>query len=339
MRAKGQPVTGADQDKYPADPKPLELEAYGWVVRFVSGQASVTDIAALKQWSAQSPSHAAAFDNARRTWTALDPERRRKLSENVVPLRPALNPSVATPSRLGRRAFLGGAIAASIAGAAVVVARRPLDLWPSLTELVADYRTETGERRQVRLADNISVDMNTQTSIALRSSPANSDRFELISGEALISAPETPVTVLASEGRVIASNARFNIRHIGQSVCVTCLHGSIEVITPGMATALHADRQVVYSAGTLGDLVTVDPAVATAWKDGIVIFDRTPVSDVVAEINRYRQGKVILTNAALGRELFNARFGIQIIDSVVGQIAQVFNVKVRNLPAGIVLLG
>ncbi len=62
-------------------------------------------------------------------------------------------------------------------------------------------------------------------------------------------------------------------------------------------------------------------------------------SDVVAEVNRYRHGKVILTNAALGRERFNARFRIENIDRVVDQIAVVFGVKAKTLLGGITLLG
>jgi transmembrane sensor len=258
-----------------------------------------------------------------------------------VPLSPAGASSTSARPRLGRRAFLGGALAASAAGAAIMVARPPLELWPSLSEFAADYRTTTGEQRQVVLAGNVSVEMNTQTSITLRPSGERADRIELISGEAMVSTPRAsgPFTVLAADGRITASDARFNVRYIGQSVCVTCLEGDVEVEQQAVTRPLSAGQQVIYSERGIQTPTKIDGAVVTAWKDGIVIFDDTTIADVVAEVNRYRQGKIILTNAALGRERFNARFRIENIDRVLGQIEQVFGARARTLAGGITLLG
>ena len=63
-----------------------------------------------------------------------------------------------------------------------------------------------------------------------------------------------------------------------------------------------------------------------------------PVSEVIEEINRYRPGRVILTNPNLGRERFSARFRLANINGLVDKIAQVFDVRTTVLPAGIVLL-
>ncbi len=103
--------------------------------------------------------------------------------------------------------------------------------------------------------------------------------------------------------------------------------------------ALPAGQQVVDSELGIGVPVGIDSTTVMAWKDGIVIFDATPITDVVAEVNRYRRGKIVLTNAALGRERFNARFRIENIDRVVGQIEQVFGAHATVLPGGITLLG
>ena len=102
---------------------------------------------------------------------------------------------------------------------------------------------------------------------------------------------------------------------------------------------LPAGSQVTYSDQGLGQPVAIDPAMVTAWQEGIVIFDATPVAKVIEEINRYRAGRVILLSTSLGRERFSARFRIANIDGVVDQIAQVFSARVRVLPGGVVLLG
>jgi transmembrane sensor len=313
----------------------IDQEAYTWVMRFASGHASETDIAALQQWSRRDPAHAEAFRRISQTWKGLGELR---LDERGAP-HPLAAP---VARRLGRRAFLGGAIAASAAGAAVLVARPPLGLWPSLSELAADYRTATGEQRQVVLADNTSIDMNTQTSIAVRSSEDGGSGVDLISGEAVFVAPAQPsgrFAVHAANGRILASDARFNVRYQDNGVCVTCLKGEVRIEQGSAMLSLSPQRQAIYSDRGISSVMVADPAHVTAWQEGVVIFQLTPVSEVVTEVNRYRSGKIILTNQQLGRRLFNARLRIANIDLVVSRIEQVFGARATTLPGGITLLG
>jgi len=327
-----------------ADRSPLDRDAYAWVMLFASGKASLADIAALKQWSARDPAHAEAFDRVSLTWRALGPLGQELSVEGVLskyPNRPTYAAIVARPS-MGRRAFLAGGLAASVGGVAIVAARSPLGLWPSLPELAADYRTQIGEQRRITLSDGAAIEMNTLTSIALRPTDAETGRIELIAGEAMVSASHkasASFTVLAGDGRIVAGDARFNVRCQDRTVCVTCLAGEIRIERPGAVLPLLADQQVIYSDKGVGSAITVDPALVTAWQEGLVIFQSTPVAEVVAEVNRYRSGRIILTNGTLGRRLFNARLRIANIDRVVGQIEQAFGARATTLPGGIVLLG
>ncbi len=316
------------------DGSAVDREAYAWVMRFASGQAEEADIAALKRWSQRDPAHAAAFRRISRTWKNLGDVKRNPAAAIAEAARPV-------PLRsIGRRAFLGGAIAASAAGVAVLAARPPLDLWPSVAELAADYRTATGEQRRVVLVDSTAIEMNTQTSIALR--PAGAGGIDLIAGEATFAAAERAagdLVVHAAEGRIVAHNARFNVRHQPAGICVTCLEGEVRVEQGGAVLPLSASRQAVYSARGMSTAVAVETSQVTAWLDGVVIFRMTPVSEAIAEVNRYRSGRIILTNQELGRRLFSARLRIANIGQAVVRIEQVFGARATSLPGGIVLLG
>src|SRR5215469_4732336 len=93
---------------------PLESEAHAWVRRLVSGEATALDAQALRRWCDQSPAHAAAFSAASQFWTAFGPVGRSLLGEESTATR-----ADGLPPRhrmIGRRAFLGGALAASAAG-------------------------------------------------------------------------------------------------------------------------------------------------------------------------------------------------------------------------------
>jgi ferric-dicitrate binding protein FerR (iron transport regulator) len=79
-------------------------------------------------------------------------------------------------------------------------------------------------------------------------------------------------------------------------------------------------------------------AVVTAWQHGLLIFNMTPLADVVEELNRYRVGRIVLLNNAVGQRPVNGRFRIDQPDEALLQIERAFGVRGRSLPGGFVLL-
>ena len=244
----------------------------------------------------------------------------------------------ARPSRLlTRRIVLGGAIAAA---AGYVMIRPPLDMWPSIEELSADYRTGKGEQRKVMLAPDISVELNTQTSLALRPTP-NETRVELISGEASVVArrsSSTPLVMLARDGRISALQADFNARCLDGVVSVTCLDGIVTVEQDGHSVQLRKAEQVTYSPAGLQASLPVDAKQVAAWQTGLLIFRDRPLASVVDEVNRYRAGKIIITSAELKRRLVNGTFQVDKLDNFVAQVEQLFGARITSLPGGVVLM-
>jgi transmembrane sensor len=324
------------------DLDPLERKALSWVEHMTSGQATLADAEALVRWRQESPAHDAAFAEARRLWDDLGPAGRRLRQHHAAS--PGLVVSSLPRRTASRRRVLryGFAAAATSTAAAYTVVSPPFGLWPSWRELSADYRTGTGEQREVAVADDISVHLNTQTSIAVRSVAGEAARFELIAGEASFSTAAQAgrsLVVLAAKGRTIARRAKFDMRCVGSSVCVTGIEGEIRIEQQTDAVSIGPGQQVSYDGHGLGEVATVDTDATSAWQRGVLIFRDVPLATVVDEINRYRPGKVVLLDAALGRELISGRFRIDHIDDVLGRIEQVFDARIRSLPGGIVLLG
>jgi transmembrane sensor len=310
----------------------VEREAHDWLVRFASGQATPADLNEGKRWCERDPAHAAAFQRATRMWEALGPE--------------AFQASRPAPSRImspvmSRRLLLGGGAAAMAASAAHLVIQPPLGLWPSWSEMAADYRTRTGERRRIVVADNAVVEMNTQTSIAMRHVAKDVAGLELISGEAMVATPPDTTArfvVTSGDGQASGSGAKFNMRNDGRSVCVTCIEGDVRVAHGAATASLHAREQVSYDRSGLGAAITIDPVTITAWQEDLLIFHAQPLRDVVTEINRYRSGKIIVVNPSLGARLFSANFRVRNVDTVVEQVQKLYGATVTSLPGGIVLL-
>ncbi|MBH3421927.1 FecR family protein [Pseudomonas gessardii] len=291
----------------------LHGEAHDWLVLLTSGQATVADAKALRQWCAQSPEHAQAFEHAKRLWQQLTPA----LAQAPAP----------APRHFGRRAFLGGALAASVALAMVRVT-----VPGGFAGLSADYRTEVGEQRRVELREGISLELNTQTRISRRE-----QGIELLEGEVEVQVAQ-PLTVQAGAGWLSASQARFNVRNTDHQVCVTCIEGWLAVEVEGRSVRLDSGRQLTYDAARLGPVVAVDTEAVMAWREQVLVFNNATLERVIDEINRYRPGMLVLLNRELGQRRVHARFSLEQLAGVALLIRDAYGAKCTELPGGVVLL-
>ena len=315
---------------------PIRREACDWVARCLGKGLTSDDIEALKHWYNLSPEHAAAYAEIRRLWQTLGPVAetarqgsRRERSERAA--RPVF----------GRRLFLGsGGLAAAAASAAYLMVRPPLSLWPSYADLTADYRTGAAEHRQLTFGGATSVDLNSKTSVAIRSETASAREIELLSGEVAISvrAASKVLTVLAGPVRAVASTADFNLRCDGDRGTISCLKGLLRVEGAGTVVSLSSGQGAAFGAHRLETISTIDPTVVTAWQRGLLIFDAEPVAHIVEEINRYRSGHIILMNQELGRRRMTARLQITETDTIVLELERIFGAKATKLPGGITVL-
>lgn len=296
----------------------LTREAQGWLVLLTSGRATASDAHALREWCAQSPEHARAFEQAKLLWQQL---------------RPAAE-QLQAPRHLGRRAFLGGAIAAS---AAFLLIRATVP--GGVSGLGADYITEVGEQRRFDLADGMSLELNTQTRINRRQSADGSQALELLSGEVeVLARANTPLKVEAGGGWLSARQARFNLRNLNQSVCVTCLEGALQVDALGHSIRLESGQQLTYDTRKVGTLQSVDTAAVIAWRQQVLVFNDATLASVIDEINRYRPGMLLLLNSELGKRKVQARFSLDQLAGVALLIRDAYGVKCTELPGGVVVL-
>jgi transmembrane sensor len=330
-------------DNVPNHGAGLRREAQRWLLHLKSGMATTTDAQAFEQWCAQSRAHVEAFAQTRRLWENLGPAAHalaaHKSGQIVTAATGVSAEPRMQPRRMTRRAFLGSAVAAS---AALLLVRPPLQLWPSLSDLSADYRTGTGEQRQVELSPGLIVEMNTQTTMNLRKAGGHAVGLDLTSGEIQVKTSGTvqsPFTVYAGGGSVqVSGQAQCNIRCTGSQVQVTGLDGVTTLEYGGKRASLTAAQRVDYGRGELDALSRADTEVTMAWRRRVLIFDGQPLSDVVAEINRYRPGKLILANDSLAARKVQARFSLNQLGDVAALIHDAYGASVIDLPGGIVIL-
>ena len=277
-----------DDEARHTDPSPLAAIARDWVVRLASGEVSEGDMVRFKAWRAADPANRAAFDEARALWHETQAVQSAFAQTGLV-----------TPWRRHRgvrAAAIGGALAASLA---VMVAFDDLK-----TAAFADYSTAQGAQRTVSLGDGSTAYLNTESAIAVFFSAAER-RVELLHGEVYFDvAPDSmrPFRVAARGGMTQAVGTAFVVRENGLRVTVSVTHGIVRVRSPenagtnaaGTLTA-QAGQRVAYREGVAPwELGAVAAADAAPWRGGRIVIDNLPFADAIAELDRYRPGRVVL---------------------------------------------
>ncbi|MFU6992867.1 FecR family protein [Pseudomonas paraeruginosa] len=318
-------------DSAAAETGDLRREAQAWVISLTSGRVTQGDARAFRQWCARSPEHLRAFVEARDLWQTLG-------SAAALPLEPRAVARVATrtPRRFGRRWFVGGALAASVA----LFALRPSLLGQGLGG--ADYVTAVGEQRQVQVSGGTRIEMNTRTRLNVRRNREQQETIEPLSGEAEIIAshpPQSGLRVLAGSAWLSASRARFNVRSNDDVCVVTCLEGRVVLDHLGQRLDLEAGQQLTFDERRNGPPVPFDAAEVMAWRERMLVFNDVPLATLIDEINRYRPGMLLLLDKALGRRRVQARFSLDQLADVATLIRDAYGIEVTRLPGGVVLLG
>jgi transmembrane sensor len=313
----------ADLDDSGRASSDLRMEALAHLLRLRSGRATADDAARFLAWRARGAAHERALRDALRLQDRVRQVEAEDGAGNVVRL---------GPRAVTRRMVMRGALAASGVGAAVL-AGQSIDLIPPASAMRADVRTGPGERREVALPGGARATLNTRTSIAL-----DGAAVELIAGELLLEARGAPARLRAGAGACLV-DGRVNLRRDGDAVEATCLAGRAAVAWGGARRPLGAGETVSYDDAGVGAVrADRDPAATIAWRSGTLIFRDMPFAHVVAEINRYRPGRVLLAGDALAARRLTGTYDVARLDDFFGQAQLAFGARVTRLPAGVVIL-
>lgn len=311
-----------------------ERQARAWLVHLTSGTATREDGEAFRRWCLASPQHAQAFARTRQMWEDIGPalEHRRSVrgrGERAPPRHEV---------RMGRRTFLATALAASVA--AVVLARHGLSMADGAA--APGLRTAVGEQKRLEVSRGVALEMNTDTDIGLHASAGKVTGMRLREGEAVVRIDASridPFVVEMNGARVMsAPGASFAARCVDGRSAVTCLDGQV-VLVRGMDKALvKPSQQVAFDDSGISSPVAVNAGTALAWRDRVLIYDNVPLSDVVADINRYRPGRILITDASLGERRVHARFTLDQMADVANLIKDAYGAHLTHLPGDWVLL-
>jgi len=300
-----------------------------WFVLLRDAEASDADRATFARWLADDAAHRVAWERTQRLWSRLDdltPILRRRLQAEIAGDGHALPIPTRQPAVRSRRAWMQGAAAATlvIAGGGYTL------MTPGL---FADYRTRTAERLMVTLPDGSAMELGSNTAISLVFD-TDIRRLVLYEGEAFFQvAPDArrPFTVVAGHGVTRALGTAFNVKRRTDAVSVSVVEHAVAVSLNGQpAVTVGQGQQVRYDRQQLEAVRTVELADVQAWRRDRLIFRDTPLRVVVGDLERYRSGRIVITDERIARIPVTGIFHTRQTDAALDTIADTLPVRVTR---------
>jgi transmembrane sensor len=297
------------------EPKHLLEAACAVLVRLHSGDADTAERLRLLSWREQSAAHAEAWRRAEFLWRGVEPLRGRRIPGST-PLPQERSAVCGFPHRslLPARGLL----------ATCCVMLVLLSVWfypPSYWH--ADFVTGKGEQQTISLSDGSRVILNTDSALAVHFD-GRTRGVELLRGEAFFVVAKDsarPFVVSAGQGRVTAVGTEFGVHREGESTRVELVEGLVRVRDGRREELLKPGQSLVYGNGELRMLPASRPDLFSTWRDGYLVFDGTRLEEAVAQINRYRPGRILLMNEQLGRRQVSGLFRLDALNDAVDTIA------------------
>jgi len=341
----------------PALPTTVAIDeaAQDWFLTLADETATAADHARFAAWRDADPRHRAAYEELCALWadigalrdaTAPPPPSLRSRGDRSAMRPPPARATQPVPAGFGRRHAFGAGIAACLALLLLVAT-------PELTtRLQADHLTGVGEQARVALPDGSVAWLNTDTAIDV-DYDGDDRRIELLRGEAqfeVVPDPARPFAVHAHRGRSTALGTIFAVRrHDPQETTVTVTEGRVEVVSPvglGSDTStgptaravLTADERVAYREGAAPGPVQRAPAKALAWREGAIAIEGLPFAEALAEIDRYRPGRIVLLADTTRLEPVTARLSLNALDRGLEALAATHDLTVTRLTDYLLLI-
>ncbi|VVQ18929.1 Protein FecR [Pseudomonas fluorescens] len=304
-------------------------DAARWFVRLQEPAIDADEQQRFDAWLNQHPQHRDEFQLLQGLWSAAD----------LLPA-PRLKALVETPpTRRQRRPMLRYAVAASVLAVAL-----GLGLFSGLNHpggYRAEFATALGERKHVALPDGSVIDLNSRSRLLVR---YEKDRrvIELSEGEAMFSvAHDTsrPFVVETGNGKVTVTGTRFDVRRDIAQTRVAVEQGTVKVqgrdaaddqfinLTAGLGTSVDAQGKVAAA-------YAVNPAELTAWRSGKLVFNNASLSEVAAEVSRYRQKPLTVANPTVASLRLTSVFKSDNTDALLKALPSILPVAVRTLADG-----
>ncbi|MGU3575981.1 FecR family protein [Brucellaceae bacterium C25G] len=288
-----------DHSSIMPDLKRINQEAIAWFTR-LNDRASPADRQNFERWFNADAAHASAYQHVVATWSSIDEPGSEVAAEEAAKLNDYLKAVQLVRARRARRNMLAGtavSLFALVAGFYIW-----LDHPHFLTNMQADYVSERSERRIISLPDGSQVVLDADSALAFQTSDTVR-HAKLLRGMAYfdVKHSKVPFEVEAADGTTRVTGTAFSVELLNKEVIVNLERGEVIVAsaTQNQQVKLIPGESVTYNVSGVEPVRPVVIEEALSWREGRLIFDNARLQDVIDQIGRYHNGRIVLMNASL----------------------------------------
>jgi transmembrane sensor len=316
--------------------KSPDEQADHWLALLNSPLADQAQQRAFQIWL-NKPENGIAWQKAQSCWQQLDglsSEQIQRLEQHLAVSTPTIRAAHFAKRKSVIRPWLTPVFACLLVAVSFGVAKQ--------SGYFADYRTAQGEQRQVQLDDGSTVLLNTASSLSIDYSPQRRTVI-LHDGEAYFTVAADagrPFTVSTKTGQVTALGTAFDVKQLDDAMTVTVSQHSVRVdFKQGAAIErLQEGERVAYREQQVSPVTKVNLKQAGAWQQHRLIFTDQPLQQVIAELNRYRSGNIVILDRRLAAHRVNGVFDSQDTESALATIEKTLAIKEVRLTDLLVIL-
>lgn len=207
------------------------------------------------------------------------------------------------------------------------------------------FATQVGGHEMITFSDGTRVELNTNTVLRARMT-TDQRAVWLERGEAYFEVKHDPVhpfVVMIGNRRVTDLGTKFTVHREDRKMEVAVVQGKVWFDDPGKAaddgTLLTPGDVAVASAS--GMKVTRKSLQALTaelnWRQGLLVFDKTALSDVAVAFNRYNRMKLVVKDPAAAHVLVGGTFKANDVEDFARLAETVLGLHVKHTQDAIVI--
>jgi transmembrane sensor len=287
-------------------------------------------------WIARSTAHAAAYEEALRTWRDLAAMRDNEQYRALLG-KPTLRERIVNGVP-GQRWFAAAAGVAAIA--AFMWVAISLDALPFLHR-PTQVATQMAEVRETTLPDGTRVVLGAQSQLSFEVTE-KVRRATVVGGDAYFAVAHDaarPFTVSIDDVQVRVVGTQFEIRRRSGEVSVAVAEGTVDVSrTNAAAVRLHRGEAVTAGESAQLSVHPVEPADIAAWRSGRLLYDNAELRDVVADANRYARSRIVIADAQLESLRVTTSFRASQVEGMIDTLQAVLPLVAERQADGQIVL-
>lgn len=301
------------------------------IAKFLAGESNPEEAAFLQQWLAESSDNQLYFHQMQEIWKQSSPTPLARPLDIEKALARTKH-KISNSSRSAGARILPMRWMAIAAGLALVLSAVWFLRQDTATSIEAVAATETP--RDKTLSDGSAVSINQYSSLTTQFSTRK--RKVSLKGEAFFAVapnPDRPFVVEVQKVTVTVLGTKFNVdnRSNPEQVIVSVEEGKVKVASAGKEEILLAgDQAIIDLVNGMIQLRQTKPVEnVTAWASKKFVFEDTPLSKVIPELEKVYQVKISLSNPALENCRLHVRFDEESIEHIMVVLAETFSLKLR----------